>query len=302
MTSKRAWSGRVRAAMLSATAGAALLTGCDTAGQALPESTTTPPSTSQAPPGIPVVLTAQTADGTPPTPETMSAAEQIILWRAEGMRLPGTTVAIKDDTLVVTVPDDDGTAARRLAQTGKLTLRPVLTAVPAPGSGAADPGPAASDPVAAKMTRQSTDPAIQQQAIAGLDCNAADPLRSADDPALPLVTCAADGTEVLLLGPSVLDNRAISDAKTRPEPGSNRHSIEVTFTKDATDVFEDFTTENMNKRIAFVVDTKVVSAPMVMSPTPGGSTLISGNFTAESAEELANSLRFGDLPVPFTER
>ncbi|TLF78391.1 SecDF P1 head subdomain-containing protein [Nocardia cyriacigeorgica] len=295
MTSKSAWSGRARAAVLVSIAGAALLTGCDTAGQALPE-TTTPASTTQAPPGIPVVLTAQTADGTPPSPETMSAARQIILWRAEGMRLPGTTVTIKDDTLVVTVPDDDGTAARRLAQTGKLTLRPVLTAVPPAGSGHAAP-----DATTAETTRQSTDPAIQQQAVAELDCGAADPLRSADDPALPLVTCAADGTEVMLLGPSVLDNRSISDAKTRLEPGSNRHSIEVTFTKDATDVFEDFTTENMNKRIAFVVDTKVVSAPMVMSPTAGGSTLISGNFTAESAEELANSLRFGDLPVPFTE-
>ncbi|MBF6438076.1 SecDF P1 head subdomain-containing protein [Nocardia cyriacigeorgica] len=302
MKSKYTSSWRVRGAVIALAAGSALLTGCDVSGQAVPESTSTaPPSTTQAPPGIPVVLTAQTADGTPPTPETMSAARQIILWRAEGMRLPGTTVTIKDDTLVVTVPDDDGAAARRLAHTGKLTVRPVLTAVPTAGSGSA-PAPPATDPITAKITRQSSDPAIQQQAIAALDCGAADPLRSADDPALPLVTCAADGTEVLLLGPSVLDNRGISDAKTRPEPGSDRHSIEVTFTRDATEVFADFTTENINRRAAFVVDTEVISAPMIMSPSPGGSTLISGNFTAESAEELANSLRFGDLPVPFTER
>lgn len=296
MTSKSARSRRIRAAVLVSIAGAALLTGCDTAGQALPEATTTPPSTTQAA-GIPVVLTAQTADGTPPTPETMSAAKQIIQWRAEGMRLPGTTVTIKDDTLVVTVPDDDGTAARRLAQTGELTVRPVLTAVPPTGS-----GPAAPDATTAKITRQSSEPAVQQQAIAELDCGAVDPLRGADDPAQPLVTCAADGAEVLLLGPSVLGNRAISGARAHLEPRSNRHVVEVTFTPEGADVFEALTIENMNRRIAFVVDTAVVSAPMIVSPTLAGVTQIVGNFTAESAEELANSLRFGDLPVPFTER
>ncbi|MBF6499036.1 preprotein translocase subunit SecD [Nocardia cyriacigeorgica] len=296
MSSKWVRSGRMRAAV-TLICGVALVTGCDTAGQALPEPTTTPASTTQAPPGIPVVLTARTADGTPPTPETMSAAKQIIQWRAEGMGLAGTTVTIKDDTLVITVPDDDGSAARRLAQTGELAVRPVLTAVPPTGS-----GPAAPDATAAKISRQSSDPAVQQQAIAELDCAATDPLRGADDPALPLVTCAADGSEVLLLGPSVLDNRAISDARAHLDPQSNRHVVDVTFTAEAADRFEALTTENVNRRIAFVVDTVVVSAPMVVSPTSAGQTQIAGNFTAESAGELANSLRFGKLPVPFAER
>ncbi|MFE3441953.1 preprotein translocase subunit SecD [Nocardia sp. NPDC059180] len=291
-------SGRVRGAVLMVMVGAAALSGCGDPeqGAAAPAASELS-SSQQAPPGTPVTLTARTPDGTRPTPETMHATQQIIQWRAEGMQLTGTSVEITDNAVVITVPGDDGAKARTLGQTGRLNMRPVLFAAPPMGS-----GPVVTDAMAAKISRQSVDPATQQQALTELNCGTTDPLRSNDDPLLPLVTCSTDGTEVMVLGPAILDNDAVDGAESQFIPQNAGHVVEVTFTADGRDAFSSYTAENVGNRFAFVVDTRVVSAPQMMEAIKGGSTQIAGNFTADSADELANSLRFGALPVTFAER
>jgi preprotein translocase subunit SecD len=57
------------------------------------------------------------------------------------------------------------------------------------------------------------------------------------------------------------------------------------------------TTENVGKPFAIVLDERVISAPNINEPILGGSGIISGNFTTESANELAILLRSGKLPV-----
>ncbi|WP_327098941.1 hypothetical protein OIE68_09205 [Nocardia vinacea] len=75
----------------------------------------------------------------------------------------------------------------------------------------------------------------------------------------------------------------------------------MTFKSSGSDTFSKFTSDNLGKRIAFALDSRVLSAPAIQSPTPPGSpTRISGNFTADSACQLANSLQFGALPLSFT--
>lgn len=64
--------------------------------------------------------------------------------------------------------------------------------------------------------------------------------------------------------------------------------------------FADITRENVNKRFAIVLDDEIISAPNIMSPILGGAGQISGNFTVESANELAILLRAGALPAPLT--
>lgn len=61
--------------------------------------------------------------------------------------------------------------------------------------------------------------------------------------------------------------------------------------------FGDATTQNVGKRFAIVLDNKVVSAPNINEPISGGSGQISGNFTTESANNLAILLRAGALPT-----
>jgi preprotein translocase subunit SecD len=53
----------------------------------------------------------------------------------------------------------------------------------------------------------------------------------------------------------------------------------------------------VGKRFAIILDGKVISAPVINTPIIGGSAVISGHFTTDSASQLAISLRSGALPV-----
>jgi protein-export membrane protein SecD len=64
--------------------------------------------------------------------------------------------------------------------------------------------------------------------------------------------------------------------------------------------FGDATRENVGKRFAIVLDNKVVSAPVIRDAIIGGSGVISGSFTVQSATDLALLLRAGALPAPIT--
>ncbi|WP_068270404.1 protein translocase subunit SecD [Aldersonia kunmingensis] len=183
---------------------------------------------------------------------------------------------------------------------------------PQPTPGQQSPDAASDKPVStaeqaadeinqAKATRQSTDPAIQQQAMAALDCSAPDPLQGNDDPALPLVACSVDGTYVYLLGPSIIDGQEIADASSGYNTQQARHEVSLNFKSGGSQTWAEFTSQNIGKQAAFVLDTKVVSAPVVQGATPAGSaTSITGNFSSTEAKELANTLKYGSLPLSFS--
>ncbi len=63
--------------------------------------------------------------------------------------------------------------------------------------------------------------------------------------------------------------------------------------------FARITTNNVGKRLAIVLDNKIVSAPQIREPIVGGNGQISGNFTFQSATDLAVLLRSGALPAPL---
>jgi preprotein translocase subunit SecD len=63
--------------------------------------------------------------------------------------------------------------------------------------------------------------------------------------------------------------------------------------------FGEATKNNVGKRFAIVLDNKVISAPVIREPILGGQGIITGNFTTESANELALQLRAGALPAPL---
>ena len=63
--------------------------------------------------------------------------------------------------------------------------------------------------------------------------------------------------------------------------------------------FGRITQENVGKPFAIVLDDKVISAPNIREPILGGSGVISGSFTVQSANELAVLLRAGALPAPL---
>ncbi len=63
--------------------------------------------------------------------------------------------------------------------------------------------------------------------------------------------------------------------------------------------FATATRENQGKRLAIVLDGKVISAPQINGPITGGQGIITGNFTVQSANDLALLLRSGALPAPL---
>ncbi|RDI67516.1 protein translocase subunit SecD [Nocardia pseudobrasiliensis] len=151
---------------------------------------------------------------------------------------------------------------------------------------------------AAKELRQSKDPQVQQQALASLDCSKPDPLTGNDDPALPLVTCSTDGNQVYLLAPSRIDGQDIANAAANFSAQQSQWSVDLEFKNS--DAWAKLTEEYLQKQIAFSLDTKVISAPVVQQgPQLGGRTSITGNFNASTAKELANQLKYGSLPLSF---
>lgn len=77
--------------------------------------------------------------------------------------------------------------------------------------------------------------------------------------------------------------------------------IEIAFelNAEAAKVFGDYTTNNIGKVLAIVLDGRVISAPRIEGAITGGSGVIQGQFTAQEANELAVQLRYGSLPVPI---
>jgi preprotein translocase subunit SecD len=174
-------------------------------------------------------------------------------------------------------------------------------ATPAPGGGAAgspaDPALAAAIDEA-RLTRQSTDAQVQAAALQVLDCSATDPLRGYDDPTLPLVSCNQDGTEKYVLGPSFLEGTQISTAQAAQNSQGAGWVIDVTFKSDGAAIWGDYTSNNVGKNVAFVLDGEVVSAPTIQGPI-FGPTQITGQFGQAEAQNLAGILRYGSLPLSF---
>lgn len=81
---------------------------------------------------------------------------------------------------------------------------------------------------------------------------------------------------------------------------SGTSGIEIAFelNPDAAKVFGDYTSANIGKILAIVLDGRVISAPSINGAITGGSGVIQGGFTQKQANDLAIQLRYGSLPVP----
>ena len=95
--------------------------------------------------GTRVTLTARTPDGSKPTREALSQAQQIISDRVNGLGVSGSEVIVDGDNLVITVPGTDGSEARNLGQTARLYIRPVINELPVE-SGASPQNPGSPGP------------------------------------------------------------------------------------------------------------------------------------------------------------
>ena len=96
----------------------------------------------------------------------------------------------------------------------------------------------------------------------------------------------------------ILTGSQIVDAKVAFDQQTNQPIINFTLGTFGANVFGDFTSKNIGKRLAVVLDGKVFSDPVIRERIGGGSGQISGNFTINEAGNVAIALRSGALPAP----
>ena len=101
-------------------------------------------------------------------------------------------------------------------------------------------------------------------------------------------------------GKAPLDGGAVTDARVSYGNTGGNPSVSMSMNAEGANVWARLTKDNIGKQVAIVLDGMVYSYPTVNSEISGGSSEISGNFTLEEAEDLANVLKSGKLPAPAT--
>jgi len=268
--------------------------------------------------GTQIILEAQSEGGAAPSTEQLEQAVSIIRQRVDASGVSEADVATEGGrNIVVQIPGQaDDETRQRIQASAQLQLRPVLF-VGSPATefvgedGNSTPYPSPDPSLAATPSAEPTGPsdlnwitpALEAQFLA-YDC--ADPANDASQaPAdQPVITCDADGTTKFILGPVEIDGSAIDDATSGLNTTTNQWTVNITFNGEGTDIFGEVSqrlygqTAPLNQ-FAFVLDGDVLSAPSMNGLILDGRPEISGSFTQESAQVLADQLKYGALPLSF---
>ena len=101
-------------------------------------------------------------------------------------------------------------------------------------------------------------------------------------------------------GKAKIDGDEVTDARVQFGNTGGNPEVSMSMNAEGANVWARLTKENIGKQVAIVLDGMVYSYPTVQSEIAGGSSQITGNFTLEEAEDLANVLKSGKLPAPAT--
>jgi len=108
-----------------------------------------------------------------------------------------------------------------------------------------------------------------------------------------------EGENLIVNKRIIFSGENLLDAQPKLDSQSNQPIVSFTLDRLGSQRFGKSTLSNVGKRIAIVLDDKVISAPQIREPITGGSGTISGNFTFQEATDLALLLRSGALPTPL---
>ena len=149
----------------------------------------------------------------------------------------------------------------------------------------------------AEAQSKAHEPPVKPRAVAASRPNAAAPFQMQlvlDEPGEdtePMTNAAAAtgaGGEILHVQKTpLMDYTAVSSASVTVDPSSGASLINVEFSDVGKELFAAVTKENLNKRLAIVLDGQVLSAPVIRMEIPEGKAQIAGNFTEAEARALA---------------
>ena len=97
----------------------------------------------------------------------------------------------------------------------------------------------------------------------------------------------------------ILSGENLLDAKPRMDNQTNETVVTFTLDRTGSKRFAKATSNGVGKRLGIILDGNIISAPVIRDAIMGGSGQISGNFTFQSATDLALLLRSGALPAPL---
>lgn len=235
------------------------------------------------------------------TSESIDQAVSIIRQRVNSLGVAESEVSAQGSgsnrQIVISVPGDTGRRVVELVgQTAELRFRQVL----ASGSGIPTTADAAATPVFGVSAE------INSQ-FAALDCTKPENLQGTgtDLPTDVIVVCDRAGGTKYILAPAEVLGRQISKASAGldTQAGSAWY-VSLTFNNEGTSAFGDLTARvtglpEPTNQVAIVLDGLVVSSPRITEAIPSGNAQITGSFTQLEAQDLANVLKYGALPLAF---
>jgi preprotein translocase subunit SecD len=236
------------------------------------------------------------------TSEAIDQAVSIIRQRVNSLGVAESEVASQGSgtnrQIVISVPGESGRRVIELVgQTAELRFRQVLaesSGVPTTATDAAATPPAGISPELNAL-------------YAALDCtNPENRQGTGSDVATDVIlACSTDGgAKYILAGAEVL-GRQVSKATAAVDTTTGGNwFVSLTFNGEGTKAFGDQTARVVSltapqNQVAIVLDGLVVSAPRINEAIRGGSAQITGNFTQVEAQDLANVLKYGSLPLAF---
>ena len=258
------------------------------------------------------------------TNEAIDQAVSIIRQRVNSLGVAESEVTAQGSgtnrQIVIAVPGNTGRRVVELVgQTAELRFRQVLASGPgaasvgssasvATGSGASvATGSGASVDTGSTATPVNGISAAINAKYEALDCTKLENLQGTgtDAPTETIAVCDRNGSTKYILAPAEVLGRQISKASAGldTQAGSAWY-VSLTFNGEGTTAFGALTTrvtslpEPLNQ-VAIVLDGLVVSSPRINEPIPSGTAQITGSFTQLEAQDLANVLKYGALPLSF---
>ena len=98
---------------------------------------------------------------------------------------------------------------------------------------------------------------------------------------------------------AIITGEMLVNAAATLDQQTGAYAVSLRFNAAGSRRFGETTAENVGRLFAIVLDGKVISAPVIREPILGGVGQITGNFSAEEADDLATLLRAGALPAPL---
>jgi preprotein translocase subunit SecD len=237
------------------------------------------------------------------TSEAIDQAVNIIRQRVDSIGVAESEVTAQGSgtnrQIVISVPGDSGRRVVDLVgQTAELRFRQVL---------AESAGIASVPDTATAATPSAGVSGDINSRYAALDCTipANREGTGTDTPAETIVACSREGGAKYILGPAEVLGQQVSEASAGFDPQSGvSWFVSLTFDGEGTKAFGAITNrvtslQSPQNQVAIVLDGLVVSAPRINEAIPSGNAQITGSFTQADAQDLANVLKYGALPLAF---